>query len=81
MRCLVWRDDSTILIGDLGGNIYKWDITGSIGAWITLEGSVIHMRQSHNKKVGRYYVNHCLSVNACSRIIFVTTRADIRGIK
>ena len=52
MRCLIWCDDTTILIGDLGGKIYKWNIiTGDIASWVTLEGSVIHLRQSHNKKV------------------------------
>ena len=59
VRCLIWCGDATIFIGDLGGNIYKWNITGSIVSWVTLEGSVIHIRQSHNKKVTYYYKNQC----------------------
>ena len=54
MRCLIWSDNATILIGDLGGNIYKWNITSSFGLWATLEGSVIHIRHSHDKKVSPY---------------------------
>ena len=59
VRCLIWCGGTTIFIGDLGGNIYKWNITGSIVSWVTLEGSVIHIRQSHNKKVSYYYINQC----------------------
>ena len=51
VRCLIWSDNATILIGDLGGNIYKWNIASSCGLWTTLEGSVIHIRQSYSKKV------------------------------
>ena len=52
VRCIIWSDNDTILIGDLGGKIYKWNIAGSFELWATLEGSVIHIRQSHSKKVG-----------------------------
>lgn len=54
VRCIIWNDNSTILIGDLGGKIHKWNITDSIKLWATLEGSVIHMRRSHSRKV-----SHC----------------------
>lgn len=52
MRCIIWSSDSTILVGDLGGNMYSWNINDDMfGLWTTLDGSVIHLRQSHNKKV------------------------------
>ena len=52
MRCIIWSQDSTVLIGDLGGNIYSWIVNdGVFGLWTTLGGSVIHLRQSYSKKV------------------------------
>ena len=65
MRCIIWSHDSTVLVGDLGGNIYSWIVNdGVFELWTTLGGSVIHLRQSHSKKV-LYYI----SLNSLSSAI------------
>jgi WD40 repeat protein len=53
VRCLVWLNEDTVVVGTLDGLIHLWNITSKDEPMIVqyLEGSVLHMRWAHQSKL------------------------------
>ena len=54
VRCVVWLDDTSLLVGTLDGLLHRWNFARSEKEPVIiqqLEGSVIHMRWAHKSKV------------------------------
>ena len=56
VRCLVWLNDTTVIVGTLDGLVQSWNYTSNDKPVLLqhLEGSVIHMRWANHSKA-RYY--------------------------
>ena len=54
VRCVVWLDEASLLVGTLDGLLYRWNFERREEEPMIvqqLEGSVIHMRWAHSGKV------------------------------
>ena len=63
VRCVVWLDDSSLLVGTLDGLLYRWNFERREEEPMIiqqLEGSVIHMRWAHKSKVQLEAFSGCL---------------------
>lgn len=75
VRCVVWLDNSSLLVGTLDGLLYRWNFEKREEEPMIiqqLEGSVIHMRWAHKSKVQLAAFSGCLQWTICCVCVCVS---------